>query len=71
MDTNIGTVDQLIRIVVLILSAFFYLTHRGEGFTSTASGVLVIYCFITALTRYSPVWDLFGISTEKPGEKKP
>ena len=65
METNIGKIDQLIRIAVLIIAAIFFLTHRDAGFATTVAGIIVIYSFMTALTKYSPVWELLGISTEK------
>lgn len=70
MDTNIGKTDQLIRVALLVIAALFFFTHQHTGFQSTIAGIVVIYCFMTALTRYSPVWELFGINTEKKIIKK-
>lgn len=65
MDTNIGTLDQSLRILGLVLSFVYYFFNQSGGFISTAAGIFGIYCFMTALTRYSPVWELLGISTVK------
>jgi len=65
METNIGPTDQFIRIIALIIAALYYFTHPQGGFASTVAGILVIYFFMTALTKYSPVWEILGISTEK------
>ena len=65
METNIGPTDQMIRVAVMVIAASFFLTHRDSGFASTLAGIIVIYCFMTALTKYSPIWELFGISTQK------
>ncbi len=65
METNIGTLDQRLRIVGLVLSAIYFLLHQSDGILSTIAGIICIYCFMTALTKYSPVWEIFGISTIK------
>ena len=70
METNIGRIDQLIRIALLIIAAVVFLTHRDSGFVSTVAGIVVIYCFMTALTKYSPVWEILGISTESKAQKE-
>ncbi len=70
METNIGTIDQLIRIAVLMIAAVLYFVLNASGFTGTILGIIVIYSFMTALTRYSPVWELYGISTKQKVQKK-
>ena len=70
METNIGRVDQLIRIAVMVIAAVLFLTHRDTGFTSTVAGIIVIYSFMTALTKYSPLWEILGISTENKTHKE-
>lgn len=65
METNIGKVDQLIRVAILIIASVFFLLHRDSGIISTIAGIIVIYSFMTALTKYSPVWEILNISTEK------
>lgn len=65
MDTNIGKTDQRLRIAALIIGIVLYLSGTVSGWEGKVVGGLVIYCFMTALTRYSPVWELLGINTEK------
>lgn len=65
METNIGKLDQTLRVIGMILSLTFFVTHRDGGFVSNAAGFLGIYLFMTALTKYSPLWDILGISTLK------
>jgi UPF0716 family protein affecting phage T7 exclusion len=65
METNIGRLDQLLRIAALIIGAVIYIAELLPGFAGTLVGLVAIYCFVTALTRYSPVWEMLGISTEK------
>ncbi|MFZ4621549.1 MAG: YgaP family membrane protein [Bacteroidota bacterium] len=65
METNIGKLDQSLRILVLVLSALYFLLHRSEGIVSTIAGIICIYSFMTALTKYSPVWEILGINTIK------
>ena len=70
METNIGRIDQFVRIALLIIAAVVFLTHRDSGFISTIAGIVVIYSFMTALTKYSPVWDILNISTESKAQKE-
>ncbi len=65
MDKNIGTIDQMIRVAGLFLVAVLYATHTITGSSGTMVGVCGIYFFISALTQYSPVWEILGISTLK------
>lgn len=65
METNIGILDRSFRIAGIFLAALYFMLHQSGGFFTTVSGFICIYCFMTALTRYSPVWELFGISTIK------
>lgn len=65
METNIGKIDQMIRIAGLFICSFLYITKILTDFAGTMTGLIAIYCFVTALTRYSPIWEMLGISTEK------
>jgi hypothetical protein len=65
METNIGTIDQRLRIAGLFICAFLYVSETLTGFAATMAGMVAIYFFVTALTRYSPIWEMLGISTEK------
>lgn len=65
MDTNIGTTDQMIRVAGLFLAAALYVTHTVTGIAGTMVGISAIYFFMTALTQYSPIWEILGISTLK------
>lgn len=69
METNVGTIDQMIRITILIISAVIYIAEILTGFAGTVVGLTAIFCFVTALTRYCPVWEMLGISTEKTFHK--
>ncbi|MFA6455486.1 MAG: DUF2892 domain-containing protein [Bacteroidota bacterium] len=65
IETNIGKIDQMIRIVCLFIGALLYVFKIVTGFEGTIVGILTVYCFVTALTKYCPVWEMLGISTEK------
>ena len=69
METNLGTLDQRIRIAGLFICAFLYVSETITGFAGTIVGLVAIYCFVTALTRYCPIWEMLGISTEKTFHK--
>ncbi len=63
MEMNIGILDRAFRIAGIFGAALYFIMNQSGGFFTTLSGIICIYCFMTALTRYSPVWELFGIST--------
>lgn len=63
MVTNVGIIDQRMRIAGIFIGAFLYLSGIASGLTGTAVGLIVIYCFVTALTRYCPALELIGLST--------
>lgn len=64
MDTNVGIIDQRLRIAGLFLGAFLYVSGIAIGLAGTAAGLFSIYCFVTALTRYCPILEMLGFSTE-------
>lgn len=65
MDKNIGTIDQMVRVAGLFLAAALYVTQTVTGIIGTMVGITGIYFFMTALTQYSPIWEILGISTLK------
>jgi hypothetical protein len=65
METNIGMIDRIIRGTMLIISAVVYIAEILTGFAGAMVGFVAIFCFATALTRYCPIWEMLGISTEK------
>ncbi|MEP7318127.1 MAG: DUF2892 domain-containing protein [Panacibacter sp.] len=70
MKKNMGTADQLIRIVVAILLDVLYFTQTVPG---TAGFVLMIaggVLLATALINFCPVYALLGINTCKANVKK-
>ncbi len=64
MDTNVGIIDQRLRVAGLFIGAFLYVSGIAAGLAGTATGLFTIYCFVTALTRYCPLLELTGYSTE-------
>ncbi|NUN69183.1 MAG: DUF2892 domain-containing protein [Bacteroidetes bacterium] len=64
MVTNVGTIDQRLRIAGLIIGASLYVSGIVTGLTSTVTGLFTIYCFVTALTRYCPLLEMLGLSTQ-------
>ncbi len=63
MDTNVGIIDQRLRIAGAFIGTFLYVSGIASGLTGTAVGLIAIYCFITALTRYCPALEMIGLST--------
>lgn len=73
---NIGPSDRAIRLwsgAILGPTALFTVAQLIVLPQSLAPvfGLSALYCFSTALLRWSPVYHVFGISTQPPAESPP
>jgi hypothetical protein len=68
LKQNIGTTDGLIR-AVLGIGVFVIANFIAEGIVDGILEVAGAILVLTAVSGYSPVYHLFGISTRKPVEE--
>ncbi len=68
MTKNIGTVDRAIRAAITILVIVLYYTGHITGYSGMVIRSFAALLIITAFIQYSPVYALFGISTNKNGK---
>lgn len=70
MNTNIGSTDQIIRLLIGILAlGLFFVLEGNARWLGLIGGVLIG----TAVFRWCPVYRLFGMSTQgsSQGSKSP
>jgi hypothetical protein len=65
LKQTIGTTDGLIR-AVLGIGIFVLANVTGEGIVDGILEVAAAILVLTAVSGYSPMYHLFGISTQKP-----
>lgn len=65
MKKNIGTLDSIIRLVLVVIIGILYLTDVIAGTTAIILGIIALIFLVTALISWCPLWWIFGISTRK------
>ena len=68
MKKNMGTVDRVIRLLVVLLVAVLYLLGVINGTLALVLGIVAAIFFITSLISFCPLYLPFGISTRKKTE---
>ena len=62
MKTNIGKVDQIVRILLgIVLVSFFFLVDGGLKYI----GIIGLVLILTSSIKFCPLYTLFGIDTNK------
>ena len=67
MKPNMGSTDKTIRVIVALVIAALYFTHKIEGTIATIALVIAIAFVITSFVSWCPAYLPFGISTKKEG----
>jgi hypothetical protein len=65
MKQNMGTVDKIIRLVVVAIIAALYFTGQITGTVAIILGVIAVAFLVTSLVGWCPSYVPFGISTKK------
>lgn len=71
MKSNMGTVDRVIRMLIVIVIAVLYFTGQLSVIAAILLGIIAIAFFLTSLTGRCPGYMPFGLSTKKKGEAPP
>ena len=64
MKPNMGTVDRIIRLVVVVIIAALYFTNQISGLALIILGVIAAAFLVTSLIGWCPIYAPFGISTK-------
>lgn len=65
MKKNMGSADQIIRILIAVGIAVLYLTGTISGTLALILGVLAVVFVATSFMSFCPLYLPFGISTRK------
>lgn len=68
MNTNVGLLDRLVRILVAAGLAYAYFTGRVEGVLGIVLLVVAIVFVITSFVGFCPLYRLLNLSTAKKKE---
>ena len=65
MKKNMGTVDKVIRILIVVLVLVLYFTHVIGGTLAIILLVLAGVFLLTSLLSFCPLYLPFGLSTRE------
>jgi O-antigen/teichoic acid export membrane protein len=65
MKKNMGTIDRVIRLAVVVLIAILYFTNVISGTWAIILGIVAVIFLLTSLVGTCPLYMPFGISTKK------
>lgn len=65
MKKNMGSLDRIIRLALVVLVAVLYFTNVISGTLAIILGVVALVFLITSLVGVCPLYMPFGISTRK------
>ncbi len=65
MKKNMGKLDRIIRISLVVLIAVLYFTNVISGTLAIILGILALVFLLTSLVGVCPLYMPFGISTRK------
>lgn len=65
MQTNMGLIDRIIRIVLAVVVGIFILTSQLTGVAAVILGILAVVFLLTSSVAFCPLYVPFRISTKK------
>jgi hypothetical protein len=65
MKQNMGTVDRIIRLAIVVIIAALYYAGQLSGTVAIVLGIVAIAFLVTSLIGWCPSYVPFGISTRK------
>jgi hypothetical protein len=68
MKKNMGTIDRVIRLLVVVVIAVLYYTGQLTGLAATILGIVAVAFLITSIVGWCPGYLPLGISTRKHTE---
>ncbi|MGZ7066133.1 MAG: YgaP family membrane protein [Candidatus Aminicenantales bacterium] len=72
MKCNMSTADRILRIVLSVAVAVFFIMGLVTGIAAIVLGVLAVILFLTAVIGFCPVYAVFSTGTKKacPAERE-
>jgi len=68
MKKNMGPIDRVIRLLVVVIIAVLYYMGQLTGLAATILGIVAVAFLITSIVGWCPGYLPFGISTRKRTE---
>jgi uncharacterized membrane protein YkgB len=68
MKKNMGLIDRVIRLLVVVVIAVLYYMGQLTGLAATILGIVAVAFLITSIVGWCPGYLPFGISTRKRTE---
>ena len=65
MKKNMGTLDRIIRLALVVLVAVLYFTNVISGTLAIILGIVALVFLVTSLVGVCPLYMPFSISTRK------
>ena len=63
MKKNMGSTDQIIRLIIAAIAAFLYFNGTVTGTLGIVALVVAAIFTLTSLVRFCPIYALVGLST--------
>jgi hypothetical protein len=67
MKNNMGTIDRIIRLIVVAIVAALYVTGQISGTLAIVLGVIAAAFLVTSLIGWCPTYAILKLSTKKGG----
>jgi len=65
MRKNMGSLDRIIRLLIVALIVLLYFTSVISGSLALILGIIAVILFATSLVSFCPLYLPFNISTRK------
>lgn len=69
MKKNMGMIDRIVRLTIVVLIAALYFTGQISGIATIILGIVAVAFLLTSLIGWCPTYVPFGLSTCKSEEK--
>ncbi len=68
MKKNMGTLDRIIRLALVVLVAILYFAGVISGTWAIILGIAAVVFLLTSLIGFCPLYVPFGISTKRKNQ---
>ena len=65
MKVNMSSADRIIRAIIAVIFAALYFTGTVPGTSGLVLTVVAVVFLFTSLVGYCPLYQIFGIRTQK------
>ena len=65
MKKNMGTIDRIVRLLVVVVAITLYFTGVVTGLVGTIALVVAVIFTLTSTTAFCPIYAILGVKTCK------